>query len=87
MDGKTATGPDSQMLAPASLFEINQKLHHLTGPAYSGVLTPAKKPKDVEVEARSQRIADVKARGLRSGGQRGQVRSLNPEVLGNEAKT
>ncbi len=43
-------------------------------------------PRDVEAEARGQRLADAEVGGLRSGGlrsegQRDQVRSPNQEVL------
>ncbi len=35
------------------------------------MLAPAKRPRDIEVEAGCQRPADAEAGGLRSGGQKG----------------
>ncbi len=55
----------------------SRKLHCLAGPAHFGVSAPAERPRDVEAEVRGQRPADAEAGGLRSGGQRGQVRSPN----------
>ncbi len=71
VDEKMAKGPGSQMSAPAIRSGIDWKLHCLARPAHSGVSTPAKRPRDVEVEAGGQRPADVEVEGQRSEGQKG----------------
>ncbi len=76
MDEKTAKGPGSQMSAPAIRSGIDWKLHRLARPMHSGVSTPAERPRDAKAEVGGQRPADVEARGLRSGGQRGQESEL-----------
>ncbi len=68
MDGTTAKGPGSQMLAPAIQIRIDQKLYHLTRPTYSEVLASAEKLRDAE--ARVQKPANANVRGLRSEGLR-----------------
>ncbi len=48
------------MSASTIRSEIDWKLHHLARPVHSGVLALAKRPKDAEAKARSQRSADAK---------------------------
>ncbi len=79
------------MSVPAIQSGIDQKLHRLAKPAHSGVSAPAESLRDIEAEARGQRLADAEKRGLRSrnlksgglksGSQRDQLRSPNQEVL------
>ncbi len=64
-----------------------RKLHHLAEPTHSGVLAPAKRPRDVDEEAGRQKSADAEVGDLKVGGQKDQVWSPNQEVLGHEAKT
>ncbi len=54
-----------------------KKLHCLTRSKHLEMLALAEMPKNIDEEARSQKPADVEARGLRVGGQRDQVQSLN----------
>ncbi len=74
------------MLASAICSGIDWKLHCLTRPVHSGVLTPTEKPRDVEAKAGGQKLADavvgsLRSGGLRLGGQRDQIRSPNQEIL------
>ncbi len=43
----------------------SRKLHRLAGPAHFGVLAPAERLRDVEVEAGGQRPADAEEEGQR----------------------
>ncbi len=58
-------------------FVASRKLYRFVGPTHSEVLAPVERPRDV----------DEKTGGLRSGGQKNQVRSPNQEVLGHGART
>ncbi len=55
------------MSAPAIWSGIDWKLHCLARPVHSGVLAPAERPSDVEVEIGGQRQAVAKTGGPRSG--------------------
>ncbi len=58
------------MSAPAIGNRIDRKLHCFARPALSGVSAPAKRSRDAEAEAGSQRLADDEVRDLRSRDQR-----------------
>ncbi len=65
VDEKTVKGLGSQMSAPAIQNGIDRNLHHLTGPAHSGVSAVAKRPSEADAEAGGQWLADAKAGGQR----------------------
>ncbi len=74
---------------------IDWKLHHLAGPAHSGVSALAERLRDVEVEAGSKRSADaeaesqklVNAEGQRPEDQRGpESKSRSPRPAGSGPK-
>ncbi len=74
-----------------------RKLYYLAKPTHSGVSASAERLRDADEKARgqrprdaeagNQRPADAEAGGLKAGGQRDQVQSLNQEILGYEVKT
>ncbi len=54
-----------------------RKLHCLVGLTYSRGSTPVERPRNVDEEAGSQRLADIEARGPRARGPRDQARNPN----------
>ncbi len=59
----------------------SKKLYHLAEPAHIGVLAPAERPRDAEVEVKGPRTTD--ARGQRSESQRGpESESGGPRLAG-----
>lgn len=49
---------------------FREKFHRLIGPIYLGLSAPIGRPRDINAEARGQRLADVEIGGQRSRGQR-----------------
>ncbi len=64
-----------------------KKLHCLVGPTSLGVSTPTRRPRDTDVEARGQRLADAKAKGQRSEGKKIRRSKRSEGQRGPESKS
>ncbi len=68
------------MSAPAIRSGIDQKLHRLARPVYSGVSAPAERPRDVEAKAGGQKLAEAEAGGQRPA----DVEAGDPKLVDSE---